>query len=165
MKYRLILVVLVLIFAGCQQSSSNTSKTADSISVSKAQNLVRFEVRDFKLDEEKNSYGGRSIKGRGTLVAKDDAIKKGNYAVWLSYKEAHNNDEQRKQVVVIRDGIGTIETYDYISSSEKEKTKIKYADWKIIGFVKLQEGIISLDEPVGANWLVKSYSTGSTIKE
>lgn len=151
MKKTLILAVLVAALAGCQQSSSSGGETATPVAPvpasGAAQNLVRFEIRDFKLDEQKKSYG-TEINGRGTLVTKDDALKKGNYVVWLSVKQAHKNDERAKYLIVLRDGIGTIETFDILNREDGEKKKIKYFDWEIIGFVKLQEGVISLDEPI-----------------
>jgi hypothetical protein len=70
--------------------------------------------------------------------------------VWYSAKEAQNNDERKKHLIVLRDGIGTIETYDFLSREDREKKKVKYFDWEIIGFVKLQEGVIMLDEPATA---------------
>ncbi len=95
MKKTLILAMTVAALAGCQQSSSSggaaTQSTAQSAtpvaSTATTQTPVKFEVRDFKLDERKESYG-LTTKGRGTLITKDDALKKGSYMVWLSVKLA-----------------------------------------------------------------------------
>ena len=155
MKSTLILTMVIAVLAGCQQSSSDATTqskvqpSAPAASPSTREIPVRFEVRDFKLDEQKESYG-TTTNGRGTLVTKDDALKKGSYMVWLSVKLAQKNDETQKQLVLLRDGIGTIETFEYISSEDRDKKKVMYFDWKIIGFVKLQDGVIEVDEPVDA---------------
>lgn len=150
MKSTLILTMAVAVLAGCQQSSSSggaaTQSTAQPVapvaSSSATQTLPKFEVRDFKLDEKRTSGEITEFNGRGTLVAKDDALKRGNYMVWLSVKQTLDNDEiTETQSVLLRDGIGTIETFAYAR-------KVKYFDWKILGFIKLQEGVVVVDEPV-----------------
>lgn len=155
MKSTLILMIAVAALAGCQQSSSSggtatQSKVSSDLSVATPavkQTPAKFEVLDFKLDEQKESYGTK-INGRGTLIAKDDTLKKGSYMVWLSSKMSQKNDERMKQLVLMRDGIGTIETFDFLNSEDSERKKVKYFDWEVIGFVKLQEGIIAVDKRV-----------------
>ncbi len=157
MKSKLILTIVVAALAGCQPSSSPsgeaTPSTATPVSApGTTQTQVKFEVRDFKLAEKIETYG-ITAKGRGTLVTKDDSLKKGSYMVWLSVKWTQGNDEPEEKSVILRDGIGTIETYAFIPSEDRAKKKVKYFDWKVLGFVKLQEGVIVLDEPVAAKQL------------
>ena len=105
MSQTLVFAVLIIALAGCQQSSSSDGATSRQTATPVApvptpgatQTPVRFEVRDFKLDEQKELYG-TTTKGRRTLVTKDDALKKGSYMVWLSVKEAQKNDERTKQL-------------------------------------------------------------------
>ena len=156
MQKALILTGIIVGLAGCQQPSSSTNaqaKPADAPIISPTtmatQGPVKFEVRDFKLNERKESYG-TAIHGQGILISKDEGLKKGNFMVWLSVKQAHKNDERWKTLIVLRDGIGTIESHDFLSREDREKNKVKYFDWEIIGFVKLQEGVISSDEPPAA---------------
>ena len=85
------------------------------------------------------------FKGRGTLVAMDDAERRGTLVVWLSAKRAHDNDEQHQPLIkpiILRDGIGTFDTFDIVNSETREKKQVRYYDWQITGFVRLQEGAV-----------------------
>ena len=102
---------------------------------------ARFEIRDFKLNEQALDYG-TTVNGRGTLVAMDDAQKKGNFLVWLTAKRTHKADDSVDMVLILRDGLTTIETSDFLSKDEKDKVKVRYTDWKITGYIRFQEGVL-----------------------
>lgn len=151
--------IVVVIFAGCQPTAPKNEVTAQPsvplgapIPTPKAaQANVKFEVRDFKLEEQNDSPASKlfktvTTKGRGILVAKDDALKTGNFMIWLAVKQAHKDDEKIKFFVLLTGGIGTFETFDIESREDMEKKKIKYFDWEIVGFVKLQDGVIATNE-------------------
>ncbi|GEM_PF-5082733 len=56
------------------------------------------------------------------MVAKDDALKKGNYMVWLSVKLVEDNDETTRQLILLlRDGIGTIEITNFVAYGDQKK--------------------------------------------
>ena len=107
--------------------------------------LPRFEIRDFKLDEEKQKYGGVQVKGRGTLIAVDDVQRRGSFIVWLTAKQEHDNDSPSLKMIVLRDGVGTFETFDYLTGEEKAK-KVRYHNWQMIGFTPMQKGVL-VQEP------------------
>ena len=143
--HRLLLACLpAILLVGCQpQAPSPTPPTpqasapASSPAVAKP---ARFEVRDFKLEEDSKTYG-TSVKGRGTLLALDDELKKGNFLVWLTMKAEHR-DAERFLVLILHDGLATIETNDFLSESEKDKVKVRYTDWKITGYVRFQDAVV-----------------------
>lgn len=141
--------------AGCQQNATPTTATSTPAAASStvsAHAPAKFQIRDFKLDEQKQSYGGVIYKGRGTLVSKDAALSKGTYMVWLTVKQAHKNEEQWKTVVVMHDGIGTVETSDYLSKDDADKGKaVKYVEWKILGYTALSAGTIEAEDVAASN--------------
>jgi hypothetical protein len=151
MQKKFLLLLVTVSLAACQQQGSAPSETAST--KHQAQNdkegsvagPVKFELRDFQLDEQKQSYGGAMYKGRGTLVIKDPSVARGNYMVWLTVKQAHKNDEPAKILVLVHDGIGTVETHDYLTKDELEKTKVKYVNWEVLGYVPMSAGTIVTD--------------------
>ncbi|SEO43809.1 hypothetical protein SAMN05428959_10817 [Duganella sp. CF517] len=142
MRQIIALSLLLAALVGCQQSSSSppAAKATDAAAASNTATPTKFEIRDFSLDEQKQSYGGIIYKGRGTLVTKDVVVNKGNYMVWVTAKQAHKNDDVWKGLVLMHDGIGTIETSDYQSKDEIKQAK--YYDWKILGYAALSSGVI-----------------------
>ena len=73
-----------------------------------------FEIRDFKLDETKLGYGV-TYKGRGTLIAKSGPAATGSHMVFLTAVSSRESSERTDIMVRIVDGIGTIETLDFLS--------------------------------------------------
>lgn len=147
-------ILALVSLAGCQQNAAPTAaaNTPAASATVLTPTSAKFQIRDFKLDEQKQSYGGVIYKGRGTLVSKDASISKGTYMVWLTVKQTHKNDEQWKTVVVMHDGIGTVETSDYLSKDDADKGKaVKYADWKILGFTALSAGTIESEDAAASN--------------
>lgn len=144
------LLAVALFVGGCQPSSQPEPPASPIAAASSAAvptprpTLPRFEVRDFRLDEDKEKNGSM-FKGRGTLVAMDDAERRGTLVVWLSAKRGHDNDETHQLLfkpIILRDGIGTFDTFDIVASETREKKQVRYYDWQITGFVRLQEGAI-----------------------
>lgn len=132
MSYRVALLSFALLVAACQpQSGQPTQPTGPA----------RFEIRDFKLSETTTAYGSLSVAGRGTLIALDDSAKKGNYLVWFTAKRSRGEEETVSGSVILRDGLATVETNDFIAKDDKDKFKVRYSDWKMIGFIKLQEAV------------------------
>lgn len=155
MRAAIMTLAILASLSGCQQNAAPTtaaSAPATASAAASAPTSAKFQIRDFKLDEQKQSYGGVIYKGRGTLVSKDVSISKGTYMVWLTVKQAHKNDEQWKTVVVMHDGIGTVETSDYLSKDDADKGKaVKYADWKILGYTALSAGTIEAEDAAASN--------------
>lgn len=144
MKKAFFAVALAASVAGCQQFTppAATAVASAAVPATAAQTApVKFEVRDFHLDSESASYGV-TTKGRGTLVTRDPSMTKGAYMVWLSAKQAHKSDEPTQNMILMTDGIGTITTYDFASKSDTAK-EVKYYDWSVIGYVKLDRGVMA----------------------
>lgn len=120
---------LVLIMFGCTKKI--TGKNQPSGAGPKA--LPEFELRDFSVDRV-------SQKGRGTLVAKDEMLKVGTYLVYLSAKQVHRDNQHWTTTVILRDGYATVETSDRVLAGFE--SLVNYTDWEIIGFVKLEPGVI-----------------------
>jgi hypothetical protein len=118
-----VIITAIVTLAGCQQPRSSVP--------------AKFEIRDFKLDEHKESYGV-SVKGRGTLVSADETTKHGTYWVFLSARSGRKNDKDGRIAVILRDGIGTIETFDIPDSGES----IQYSGWAVIGYFRFENGTI-----------------------
>lgn len=148
---KLFILLIAVGLVGCQPRASSTSETTSSspqLPSEKNSSVVsqaKFELRDFQLDEQKQSYGGALYKGRGTLVAKDPVVSRGNYLVWLTVRQTHKNDELGRFAVFLHDGIGTVETHDYITKDDLERTKVKYVDWQVLGYMPMSPGIIVAD--------------------
>lgn len=134
MTIRLIAVIATLGLVGCKPTSPAPLASEASV--------ARFEIRDFKLDPKTSEYGSLSVDGRGTLVALDDSLRKGTFLVWLTVKRAHKSDEPVDVVLLLRDGLATIETSDYVAKEDKDKVKVKYIDWKVAGYVPFREGVL-----------------------
>ena len=100
-----------------------------------------FEIRDFKVDMQREE-GVMNAKGRGTLVAKDPAMKTGTYVVWLTVKRTHRNDQDRRYSIVVRDGAGTIETQDHFLEQDEAAKSVRFYDWQVVGYVMLQPAVI-----------------------
>jgi hypothetical protein len=145
----------LVLLGGCQQNSAPTTTTNSPVTPSAATVAnapATFQIRDFKLDEQKQSYGGVIYKGRGTLVSKDVRLTKGSYIVWLTVKQAHKNEEQWKTMVLMHDGIGTLETSDYLAKDDADKGRtVKYLDWKILGYTALSAGTIEAEDAAVSN--------------
>ena len=145
----LIAAAIAVGLAGCQQSTPPSATVATSavaptvvaLPAPASRAPVKFEVRDFKLDAESESYGV-TTKGRGTLVTRDPSMAKGAYMVWISAKQAHKSDEPTHDMILMTDGIGTVSTFDYASKSDRASKDVKYYDWSVIGYVKLDKGVM-----------------------
>ncbi|WP_156901628.1 hypothetical protein [Azohydromonas australica] len=130
------------ILSACQQQNSASTAQTPIFSGVAAIKAATFEVRDFNTHTASESYGD-VVTGRGVLYAKDDAIRSGNYMVWISAKESHSSGKDFTDLVDMRDGIGSIETYDYISSAERKVVpEVGYTDWSIKGWLRLNEGFL-----------------------
>ncbi len=141
MRRRLVTAIAAATLAGCQpQANTTLSPTAPA----------RFEIRDFKLNEQTNEYGSLNVSGRGTLVALDESLKKGNFLVWLTTKKAHRPDEDINAVLILRDGLATIETSDYVSKEDKGRVNVRYTDWKITGYIPFQEAVLVQENAASA---------------
>jgi len=114
-------LLLATVLSACQptsvnqapkESTASVAASAAAASSASTMQLPRFEIRDFKLDEEKQKYGGVQVKGRGTLIAVDDVQRRGSFIVWLTAKQEHDNDSPSLKMIVLRDGVGTFETFD-----------------------------------------------------
>jgi len=139
MRYLFAGLLSLSALVGCQQSASSVPP-AKTVEQAQATAPAKFEIRDFSIDEQRQSYGGVVYKGRGTLVTRDVAVSKGNYMVWITVKQAHKNDDVWKSLVLLHDGIGTIETHDY--QAKDDVKSVKYYDWKILGYAALSTGVI-----------------------
>ena len=102
-----------------------------------------FEVRDFKFDQ--TSEGGIVlIRGRGTLVTRDPRLLSGIFMVWVSVKKEHRNDREQRYAVVLRDGVGNIETSDRLEEFAALTVTTQFKDWKIIGFTQLEPATLAV---------------------
>ncbi len=102
-----------------------------------------FEIRDFSLDRQSQSFGGVEYRGRGTLVTRDARLAKGNFVVWVSAKQQQKAGEEWRTLVLLQDGLGTIQTFDYQTKEDEKKETVRYYDWKILGYVPLMPGTLS----------------------
>lgn len=121
-------VFLAVVATGCEPQTTSSSAAP-----------ARFEIRDFKLSEQVNSIGGLEVTGRGTLVALDDSLRKGTYLVWLTAKRTSRKEDEVAAVLVLRDGLSTVETSDYVSKEDRDKFKVRYSDWRMTGYIRFQE--------------------------
>jgi hypothetical protein len=145
---------LSLLIAACQPQSAPTQATgpvtAPSASnpAAPAAAPVTFQVRDFTLEKTDATYGGATYKGRGTLTARDANLHTGNFVVYLGVKQEQENDEELTLPILMKDGIGTIKTMTYQTSDEEKKAKVRvrYHDWRVIGYVALQPGMIEAEQ-------------------
>jgi len=83
-------ILAPLLFAcmvACSPHTSNTQSIAPA----------RFEIRDFRLEEVTTEYGSLNVSGRGTLVALDESMKKGNYLVWFTGKRSRKEEDTVKR--------------------------------------------------------------------
>lgn len=131
-------IVATLLFTFVVACSPNTSNTQSSAP-------ARFEIRDFRLEEVTSEYGSLNVSGRGTLVALDESMKKGNYLVWFTGKRSRKDEDTVTAALIMKDGLATIETSDYVTKEDRDKIKVRYSDWKMIGYVKMQEAILVQD--------------------
>ncbi|MES2405241.1 MAG: hypothetical protein V4567_13025 [Pseudomonadota bacterium] len=105
---------------------------------------VAFEIRDFSLDRQSQPYGGVQYRGRGTFATRDPRLAKGNFVVWVSAKQQQKSGEPWRALVLLQDGLGTIQTFDYQTKDEEKKETVRYYDWKILGYVPLMPGTLSI---------------------
>ena len=109
-------IIITVFLSACQpqqQAINNSAPTPPAnLAVSTAQPPAHFELRDFILDEQRGTYA-IDYKGRGTLVAKEPSMNKGAYIVWLSASREHQGGERWKTIVIVKDGIGTVSTFDF----------------------------------------------------
>ncbi len=124
----------------CQPTTQPESPSSTASSPQATAGPALFEIRDFDVDKEDASYGGASYTGRGTLVTKDPRLVTGSYLVFLSFKEEHENDGEAKTQVLLKDGIGPLQVGTYQTTEEEKKEKVRYYDWKIIGYTELHPG-------------------------
>ena len=137
MKKILSAAIATLFIAGCQQPQTATAQasTPAVAATTGAASPAMFEIRDFTLDENKGEYT-TTVKGRGTLVTKDSRLASGNYMVWISAKQEHENDDPWRTQILLEDGIGTFTTFDMPDKGEK----LKYYDWEVLGYLPLEKG-------------------------
>jgi hypothetical protein len=140
MNARATTFLLAILAAGCGPQKPSTAN-------SPAAPPARFEIRDFKLSEQLTALGAVDVTGRGTLVALDDSVKKGTYFVWLTAKRITHKEDDVSTVLILRDGLATIETSDYVSKDNKDKVRVRYTDWRMTGYIRFQEGVIVSDAP------------------
>ena len=133
MNYRIATLSAVIFVAACQPQAAPPATS----SVSPA----RFEIRDFKLTEVTTEYGGLNVNGRGTLVALDDSMKKGNYLVWFTAERSRKEDSTVDAALILKDGLATIETNDFVSKDDREKVNVRYSDWKMTAYVKMEAAV------------------------
>jgi len=153
------LLILVAGVAACSQyapsapaqPSSTTSASHTPASQVPSTNVAAaptqpaaFEIRDFSLDRQSQSYGSVEYRGRGTLVTRDPRLAKGNFVVWVSAKQQQKSGEAWRTLVLMQDGLGTIQTFDYQTKDEEKKDTVRYYDWKILGYVPLMPGMLSI---------------------
>jgi len=54
-------------------------------------------------------------------------------------------------MVLVRDGIGTVETSDYqTSEDESKKVVVKYSDWATLGYVEFHPATIAVEGQASA---------------
>ena len=136
-------IAILFLAMGCTVTSGGSPADSGQKAAvgTKTNGPVEFELRDFRLDKDTSGVGG-SYKGRGTLVSRDPRLASGRYLVFLEAKQAHEGDEPYRAQVLLEDGIGTVETFAYMTSDEKDKV-VKYHDWKILGYVAMLPGRIA----------------------
>lgn len=132
MKRMLLVFCVGLVLSACDRPAAPSSPQARP---------PEFEVRDFKVDVQREE-GVMNAKGRGTLIAKDPAMKTGTYVVWLTVRRTHRNDRDRRYSIVVRDGVGTIETQDRFLEQDEAAKSIRFYDWQVVGYVMLQPAVM-----------------------
>ena len=119
-----------LVLSACQPTGSTSIvPTAPPI----------FEIRDFKFDQA-NENGIVMIRGRGTLVTRDSRLLSGTYMVWISVKKEHRKDREQRYAVVLKDGVGNIETTDRLDEFTAATVSTQFKDWRIVGYTNLEPG-------------------------
>jgi hypothetical protein len=120
MKFILAFLCLEILTAGCNKVYSEKSPT--------------FEIRDLGFQIDKAYGSSFRITGRGTVVVKEPELKNGSY--FLLLKEKHAGSNTTIYQVIIKTGVGVLNTFDLIDSPTQPPAP-KY-EWEVIGFVKLQ---------------------------
>jgi hypothetical protein len=107
---------------------------------------LNVEIRDFKLDknEEVSRYTsiGRSVtyKGRGTVLTSPSTETP--ILILLMAKNSWKNREEPAWVIV-KNGTGVLETYDYSSDAREIATPLTY-EWKMLGYVELEKANLKI---------------------
>jgi len=138
-KAKLTIAAAMLLVAACAQDQT-TPKAVEAIGAAAANGSsqpVQFELRDFGIKKQSADYGAQRYTGHGTLVTRDQRLSNGNYILWLSVKQAQENDQEITFQILLKDGIGTVETADYQTSEEEKTEKVRYYDWSILGYTPL----------------------------
>ena len=141
----LCIVVLALFgTSACQQAVPNSGVAPGSIAAQRdnSSGPVAFEIRDFSLDKNSESYGGVSYQGRGTLVTRDARLANGTFIVLITAKQEHENNEELTTQVLVKDGLGTVRVGTYQTDDEEKVENVRYYDWGILGFTQLHPGTI-----------------------
>lgn len=122
------IVLLSMITSGCSD-----------VSKSNKENAVRFELRDFTVDEkteESSVSKWNSFSGSGTIATRDPKFQ--NQAAFLVLqivdKSEGDSTEPATQLVLLREGLGKIETY---KSEYGEMVKRPEYEWTVLGWIML----------------------------
>ena len=121
--------LISLVFFGC----SDVSKNAEEDS-------VEIELRNFtiKEEEEEGAVGDKwnSFSGSGTITTRDPRFQKKTAFLVLQIVDKTEGDssEPAMQFVLLRDGLGKVETYkgDYGKIARRPEYK-----WAVLGWIML----------------------------
>lgn len=149
MRALILALGVVIATASCDQMPGQNASAAgpeNRSATTSNESPPQFELRDFRLDKEDSSVGP-SYKGRGTIVTKDPRLASGKFFVFLSARQAHDNDEEARFEVLLTEGIGTVVSYDFLREADKDKA-VKYHSWEVLGYIPLLPG--QMADPTGA---------------
>ena len=122
-----------LLVAGCQaEDQARLGSHGQRPNVDDVTSGATFEVRDFRLERNAGtSADWTSWSGRGNLVTKAPEAQNTTILVFLEYRDTKNPSVKPTQMsVVVRDGIGLVETYDLVAEAPQY-------EWVINGWIPL----------------------------
>jgi len=127
-RYLLPAAALALSLAGCERAGTKDAN---------APARPVFELRDFRIDRV-NEGGVVLVKGRGTLMTKDSRLASGAFMVWVSVKKDHKDGREQRYAVLVKDGVGNIETRDRLDEFDALTKDLTFKEWRVLGYVPLQ---------------------------
>lgn len=97
---------------------------------------AEFEFGSLSIKADKSEYG-TTVTGKIPLRLKTSSLNDTPMLVLVSLQKTNSIEtSEEHQYVIVIDGVGAVETYQYVSANDEPA---KYSNWQVVGYVPMSK--------------------------